>query len=139
MIYGAVALALAGLFWTFGPEIFYKMNKQKFPPKLPYIIWAMPSLATLFVLYNRLKISKESIITYIGQNAIFFYFAQGSSSSLVYFLVVPLKEHLHWAVLMVIIFIINIILAILIARFLKWVDEKGWALLEILRKKTASH
>ncbi len=139
MIYGAVALALAGLFYTFGPEIFYKMNKQKFPPRLPYIIWAMPSLTTLFILYNRLKINKESIITYIGQNAIFFYFAQGISSSLVYFLVVPLKDQLSWWVLMVLIFIINIILAIFIAKFLKWVDEKGWSSLEILRKKTASH
>lgn len=137
ILYGVVAIALGWMFWYYGSEIFYKINKQKFPPKLPYIIWSLFSLTTLFVFYNRLKISKESIITYIGKNAIFFYFAQGISSSLVYFLVVPLKEHLPWYILMIIIYIINIILAFIISKGLQKVDSFGWNILESLRKKTA--
>jgi hypothetical protein len=93
VLYGCVAAALIWMFWYYGNEIFYKINKNKFPPQIPYIIWAQFSLVTLFVLYNRLKITKENFITYIGKNAIFFYFAQGISSSLVYFLVVPLKKY----------------------------------------------
>ena len=92
VLYGLVGAALIWMFWYYGGDIFYKINKNKFPPKVPYIIWALFSLTTLFVLYNRLKITKENFITYIGKNAIFFYFAQGISSSLVYFLVVPLKR-----------------------------------------------
>jgi hypothetical protein len=92
VLYGCVAAALIWMFWYYGNEIFYKINKNKFPPQIPYIIWAQFSLVTLFVLYNRLKITKENFITHIGKNAIFFYFAQGISSSLVYFLVVPLKK-----------------------------------------------
>lgn len=138
VLYGAVAVALVAMFWYYGTDIFFKINKQKFPPKLPYIIWSAFSLTTLFVLYNRLKISKESLITFIGQNAIFFYFAQGISSSLVYFIVTALKDRMHWAVLMVLIYIINIILAFFIAKFLKWMDEKGWQILQYLRTKTAA-
>jgi hypothetical protein len=137
VLYTLVAAALMWMFWYYGTEIFYKINRNKFPPKIPYIIWALFSLVTLFVFYNRLKISAESFVTYIGKNAIFFYFAQGISSSLVYFLVVPLKEKISWWILMIIIYIINIILAFIISSFLKKADSFGWNILEILRKKTA--
>ncbi|CAI8930671.1 acyltransferase family protein [Chryseobacterium sp. IT-36CA2] len=138
VLYGLVGAALIWMFWYYGGDIFYKINKNKFPPKIPYIIWALFSLVTLFVLYNRLKITKENFITHIGKNAIFFYFAQGISSSLVYFLVVPLKENMPWWLLMVIIYGINIILAFIISEGLKKVDTSGWKILEFLRRKTAS-
>lgn len=138
VLYVCVAGALLWMFWYYGNEIFYKINKNKFPPQIPYIIWAQFSLVTLFVLYNRLKITRENFITYIGKNAIFFYFAQGISSSLVYFLVVPLKENMPWWLLMMIIYGINIALAFIISAGLKKVDTLGWNILEFLRKKTAS-
>ena len=138
MLYGIFFLILAFLAWNYGKEYLLKMNKAKFPPKLLYIFWSSLSLITLFVLYNRLKITKESFITYIGKNAIFFYFAQGMSSSLVYFLVVPLKDKMSWWILMIIIYLINIGLAVIIAQGLKKVDAFGWKILEKLRKKTAS-
>lgn len=138
-LYGILILILIILFWNSGKEIFMKMNKAKFPPKLLYIFWSGFSLVTLFVLYNRLKITKESIITFIGKNAIFFYFAQGMSSSLVYFLVVPLQDSMSWWVLMILIYLINIVLAFVIAVGLKKIDAFGWNFLELLRKKTASN
>lgn len=138
VLYAVVACALIGMFWYYGSEIFYKINKNKFPPKIPYIIWTLFSLVTLFTLYNRLKISKENFVTHIGKNAIFFYFAQGISSSLVYFIVVPLKEHIVWWLLMIIIYSINIILAFIISAGLKKIDNSGWNILEFLRRKTAS-
>lgn len=138
LLYGIFFLILALLFWNYGEEYLLKMNKAKFPPKLLYIFWSSLSLITLFVLYNRLKINKESFITYIGKNAIFFYFAQGMSSSIVYFLVVPLKDKMSWWILMIIIYLINIGLAVIIAQGLKKVDAFGWNILEKLRKKTAS-
>ncbi|QOW11010.1 acyltransferase [Kaistella flava (ex Peng et al. 2021)] len=137
-LYGILMLILIFLFWNSGKELFLKMNKAKFPPKLLYVFWASFSLLTLFVLYNRLKIEKNNLLTYIGQNAIFFYFAQGMSSSLIYFIVVPLKEYLPWGILVVLIFGINIFLAIIISEGLKKVDAFGWRIMEFLRKKTAS-
>ena len=138
VVFGVVGILLAWMFWHYGSDIFYKMNKQKFPPKIPYIIWSLFSIAILFVLYNRLKISKPNFINYIGKNAIFYYFAQGMSSSLIYFIVVPLKDNMNWVALMILIFVINVILAIILAEFLKKVDDFGWKILGSLRKKTAS-
>jgi hypothetical protein len=137
VLYGVVAAALIWMFMFYGTEIFYTINRNKFPPKIPYIIWSLFSLVTLFVFYNRLKITKESFVSHIGRNAIFFYFAQGISSSLVYFLVVPLKESIPWWLLMVLIYAINIILAFLISGGLKKLDHWGWKILEFLRIKTA--
>lgn len=137
LLYGVVAVGLIWVFWTYGSEIFYKMNKNKFPPKIPYVIWISFSVVSLFVFYNRLKISKKSLVTHIGENAIFFYFAQGISSSLVYFLVVPLKEMMPWWVLLIIIFSINLVFSYFLAGILKKIDDFGWKILEVLRKKTA--
>jgi hypothetical protein len=138
ILYATVAALLLWMFWYYGNDIFYKINKNKFPPKIPYIIWTLFSLVTLFVFYNRLKITKENFITFIGKNAIFFYFAQGISSSLVYFLVVPLVEKMPWWTLMILIYLINVILATVIAKALKKTDHLGWRILEFLRRKTAS-
>lgn len=138
VLYSLVAAALIWMFWYYGNEIFYKINKNKFPPKIPYIIWSLFSLTTLFVLYNRLKITKESFVTHIGKNAIFFYFAQGISSSLVYFIVVALQENMPWWLMMIIIYVLNVILAFGIATGLKKVDTLGWKILESLRNKTAA-
>ncbi|WP_407505430.1 acyltransferase family protein [Elizabethkingia miricola] len=137
VLYVLAAISIITIGYIYGPDIYYKINKQKFPPQIPYIVWSLLSLITVFVLYNRLKITKDTFINNIGRNAIFFYFAQGISSSLVYFIVVPLKGNIHWAVLMVLIYVINVILAILIAEVLKKADALGWRILEKLRELTA--
>ena len=135
-LYACFFAILVFLFWNFGIELFMKMNKAKFPPKLLYIFWSSFSIITLFMLYNRLKITKESFLTYVGKNAIFFYFAQGISSSLVYFIVVPLTDKMQWWVLMLLIFVINIVLATLLAELLKKVDTAGWKFLQKVRQIT---
>ena len=137
-LYGIFFTVLLILYWNNGIELFMKMNKAKFPPRLLYIFWCSFSIITLFAFYNRLKISKDNFVTYIGKNAIFFYFAQGISSSLMYFLVVPMKDLLPWYVLMVIIFAVNVVIAVALAEILKAADRKGWQILEFLRIKTAS-
>lgn len=135
LLIGFVVLSLVGMFWNYGTNIFYKLNKQKFPPKIPYIVWSFVSLAMVFIFYNRLKIQKENLLSYIGQNAIFFYFAQGISSSLVYFFIPVFRENLHWFVLMILIYGLNVLLAVIIAKFLKKVDEQGWKILNLLAGK----
>ena len=139
ILFGLVAAALVWMFWYYGSEIFYKINKLKFPPKIPYIIWLLFGIVTLFVGYNRSKISKNNFVIYIGKNAIFYYFAQGISSSLIYFLVVPMVDKVHWILLLIGIFIINVILAMILAEFFKKIDAIGWKFLEFLRKKTVTN
>lgn len=137
LLYALLISILFFLFWKFGADLFLKMNKAKFPPKLLYVFWSSFSLLTLFVLYNRLPITSNNFITYIGKNAIFYYFAQGMSSSLVYFLVVQIKDAMPWGILLILIYGINVLLAIIIAEGLKKLDATGWQILRFLRKKTA--
>lgn len=136
-LYGIFFTILFILYFKFGEDIFLKMNKNKFPPKLLYIFWSSFSLITLFVLYNRLRIQKENIFTYVGKNAIFFYFAQGISSSLVYFIVSPLKENVNWVILIFGIYITNIVMAFGIAKILQKTDKLGWDILSFMKRKTA--
>ncbi len=137
VLYSVFFIILIILYWNNGIEVFLKMNKNKFPPKLLYIFWSSFSLITLFALYNRLKINKENFFTYVGRNAIFFYFAQGMSSSLIYFIVIYLEDSLPWYILMLVIYAINVVLAVIIAKFLRKVDATGWKILQFLREKTA--
>lgn len=138
LLYTLCLAALATLGFVYGDDIYLRMNKMKFPPKLPYILWSFLSLITVFALYNRWKITKDNFINEIGRNAIFYYFAQGISSSLVYFVVVPLQDQIHWAILMIAIYILNVLLAIAIVQLLKRTDTLGWNILKKLRKYTES-
>lgn len=132
---GLVVFSFISMFWHYGWGIFYLINKRKFPPQIPYIVWSMLSLLIIFSLYNRLRFNKENLFSFIGKNAIFFYFAQGISSSLVYFIANILKEKINWSILILLIFGINVILAFFIAKFLKKTDQFGWKFLEFLRQK----
>lgn len=128
-----VSASYVFLFSYYGTEIFYLINKQKFPPKMPYIIWSLFSLFLVFTFYNRLMIRRENIITYIGKNAIFFYFAQGISSSMVYFVVPYFKGNVHWSLLLMFIFIINLLWAFLLVKLLRKIDDWGWKALNYMR------
>lgn len=138
ILYLLLGIVLFAFFYFNGTESFYLMNKQKFPPKTGYILWSFFSIITVFALYNGLKINKDNPINYIGRNAIFFYFAQGMSSSLVYFIVVPLIDKVNWIFLMFIIYLINVLFAVIIAITLKRIDNISWNFLRFLQKKTAS-
>lgn len=133
----ATLMAYILMFARYGGQIFYKINKLKFPPRLPYIVWSFLSLFMVTLGYKRFEMKKQNLLTYIGQNAIFFYFAQGISSSLIYYIVHALKNHLHWGILMLFAFGLNLGLAIGIAWVLKRYDIWGWKQLRIFKKLTA--
>jgi hypothetical protein len=61
------------------------------------------------------------------------------SSSVVYFIVAALKESFNTWVLMVMIYVLNVGLAIVFAEGLKKIDAYGWKILEFLRRKTVSN
>jgi len=61
------------------------------------------------------------------------------SSSVVYFLIPPLKDNVNTWLLMVLIYVLNVALAIVFAEILKKIDDYGWKVLEFLRKRTAEN
>ena len=93
------------------------------------MFWAGFALITTAVGYNRLKISQPNFVVYVGQNAIFFYFGQGLSSSLIYPLVEALKDDWAWYMLLPLAFVCNVILASIIAKILQMYDAWAWKLL----------
>jgi fucose 4-O-acetylase-like acetyltransferase len=121
LLFGTAVMAYHGT-W----EIIYKLNKQKFPPQLVYMFWASFAMVTTAVGYQRFRINRPSFITYVGQNAIFFYFGQGISSSLIYPLVEALKADWAWYLLLPLAFVLNVILATLIAKILQIYDAWAW-------------
>lgn len=89
----------------------------KFPPTLPYLFFANISILLFFYLKDKLKIKKENKINYIGKNAIFFYFAQGVSSSFIYYVYKYIPFNNIW-IKFIIMLSVNIILTTLFAMFL---------------------
>lgn len=134
-----VAAALLILFFGYGTDTLQRMNKMKFPPRLPYILWSFLSLALVFTCYKRVQISTKGFVCNIGRNAIFYYFAQGVSSSLIYFIAKPYADALPWPLLLIIIFAINVALAVLFASLFQKTDALGWKILYYLKNKTATN
>lgn len=66
----------------------------KFPPSMPYLFVSFLSILLFWYLKDNLKIKESNPINYIGKNAIVFYFAQGISSSFLYYIykVIPFSN-----------------------------------------------
>lgn len=58
----------------------------KFPPSAPYLPLSLISILLFWYLKDNLHIKANNKINYIGKNAIFYYFAQGISSSFIYYI-----------------------------------------------------
>ena len=90
----------------------------KFPPSIPYIFVSAFQIIIFWYLKDYLKIKKTNIINYVGRNAIFYYFAQGISSSFLYAVYGHISS-LNIYMIFIIMLIINIALASIIAIFLE--------------------
>ncbi len=138
MLLGLFSLAIVYylLYLYFGENTTILVRKQKFPPNIIYLVYSCFSLFLILVLKGRLSFKKNNFLAYIGQNAIFYYFAQGLSSSIIYIFVHWWKDEMCWYYLLPIMFIINILLAVIIAEILKKIDSLGWKSLYFIREKT---
>jgi hypothetical protein len=95
----------------------------KFPPSLPYLSFSMISILLFWYLKDNLNIKASNKINYIGKNAIFFYFAQGVSSSFIYYIYkyIPFSNK-------IIIFIIMLLCNILFATIFAVILDKTYKL-----------
>lgn len=132
--YGFLLIISGLLYLNFGNEIFV-ISMHKFPPDIIYFSASLYSLFTIMVLKGRLKFNKSNFLTYVGQNAIFYYFAQGISSSILYLIVNQTKDLMPWYLLLPITFTLNVLMAMGIAEILKKIDAYAWDFLNYLRKK----
>ena len=121
------------LYLYFGERTTILVRRQKFPPNIIYLVYSCFSLFLILIFKGRLMVKKSNFLTYIGQNAIFYYFAQGLSSSAIYHWVEKFHEQIEWYFLMPVMFIVNIVLAVIIAEIIKKIDAGGWWILHRIR------
>ena len=88
----------------------------KFPPTINYLLASMPSIILVWYIKDIIKKSPSKVIDYIGENAIFFFFAQGISSSLLFFIKINIS---NVYLLFIIMFIINLIMDLIIGFIIK--------------------
>lgn len=92
------------------------MQNNKFPPNLIYMFYTFIGIWIVIWGGRYGKKFKKNILSHVGKNAIWYYFAQGVGSSLIYFVKdmnIILTE--EWYIKWVILFIINIFITVLIA------------------------
>ena len=100
------------------------IQRLKFPPTLYYLAISMPGLLLVWFLKDRLRISKKNWMCYLGKNAIFFYYSQGISSSLLYFIepkVIINNIYIKFIVLAIINIIMGVIFGIILNELYKFV------------------
>lgn len=124
------------LYLYFGNKATLLIRYQKFPPNIIYFVYSSFSLLIIVFLKGRIKFSKNNFLSYIGQNAIFYYFAQGIICSKIYALVKLWENFIDWPILLLLIFSINVILATIMAYILKKIDYLGWKFLYFIKNKT---
>ena len=130
IIYEIIALLVtAGLFYAYRYGI-RDIQYIKFSFSIAYLSFSMISIILFGYLKDRLKIKDKNPINYIGKNAIWFYFAQGISSSLLY-LIYPYVKYHRYIVVFTIMLFLNIIMSFTIAILL----EKAYNLFSAFFKK----
>ncbi|MCR4796988.1 MAG: acyltransferase [Lachnospiraceae bacterium] len=110
---------------------FFVVQDAKFPPVLPYACWACMSVAVVFYLEQKMK-RFHPFLLHVGKNAIFYYFAQGVSTSLLCKVEGKLLTD-HWVLKWALFVVLNILVAIPIAEMLRVVYQAWSGLLRRIR------
>lgn len=111
LIFEFLAIIFAQLIFSISGYGINDIQNLKFPPTIFYLLASIPGLLVVWYLKDRLRISKKNPMNYFGKNAIFFYYSQGISSSLL-FLILPLvnieKVYIKFSLMA----LINILMAV---------------------------
>lgn len=94
------------------------MQSMKFPPDIVYLLYSLLWIAGVLWAKKKLpKISAGNVFCRIGRAAILFYFCQGISSSLLFYIVPGL--HMYWGIKLFVAFAINLSVTLLLVWTLK--------------------
>lgn len=96
-------------------------NKQN--TNMIYLLWSMFGITLVIFLKRYMLNMRENMICQLGKRTIYLYFAQGISSSLLYF-ILPYVQ-LKWPIKLTILFLINLVIAILIMWILEITIENA--------------
>lgn len=110
-----ILISIVGFKEIFNSNILI-VQKLKFPPHIIYLLLSMIGIVIAIYMKGIILVENNNPIVKIGQKAIFYYFGQGISSSLLYLFVDKLNY--RWYFKFLICIFINIILAIIISESL---------------------
>ena len=88
------------------------LQDLKFPVTIYYLLVSLPSIILFWYLKDKLKIKENNKINYIGKNALFFYYSQGISSSLL--ILISPHIHMYKYIKFILMSSINIIISLII-------------------------
>lgn len=88
---------------------FFEFQKFKFPVQLPYLISSLLAISVVMFFKNK---NENRLLEFVGKNAIFFYIAQGISSSMLFSLLPYINFNIYLK--LCIMFSINLFLALII-------------------------
>lgn len=97
----------------FGTYKFIDMYIAKFAFDITYLVYSMISISLTWYFLGKIEIKENNPLINVGKNAISFYFAQGVSSTLMFY--VARRINLFWPIKLTIVFLINLILTTIIA------------------------
>lgn len=102
---------------------FNSMQVYKFQYDMKYLVHSMLSILWLMFLKDRIKIKQDNVFVFIGKNALLFYFTQGISTSLMYY-VLPYVNVGMWQLRLVIMFLINVAVTFVMTLFIKFIIDR---------------
>lgn len=115
------AIALIAMQYIFKFNIL-DIQSNKYNTNLVYLLWSMFGIyVILFLKQYWVSFKSNNVIVKLGQDSIYLYFAQGISSSLLYF--ISPYINMNWYIKLPIMFIINLIMAITVMIVLKFLIE----------------
>ena len=99
----------------------FDMQGNKFPPNFIYLIWSLFGVVIVIYLKKYFINCKENILSRIGQNSIYVYFAQGIGASILYF-ISPFIT-MDWYYKILIMFAINLLITGIVTIVLRLIIE----------------
>ena len=120
-IAGSISLLLAVLGGALGVNILIVAD-FKFPPTIIYLLWSLYGVLLVVSLKNKFESMTKNFVSYLGTIALYLFFAQGISSSLIYYYLnyIPIQA---WVPKLLIIFAINLGISIALAHGIKILIE----------------
>ena len=105
------------------------LQNLKFPPHIVYFLLSLLSVTFAVFFKDRFSPSHQNWFVIIGKNAIWFYYAQGISSSLIFYLTNRLS--CFWGIKLMICALVNILLTAVIAFLLAYLYRRFSQILAI--------
>lgn len=114
---GMLISAVAALFilFLFKGDIIFNFQENKFPVRLPYVLFSFISVSFIIFFYSHSASNKS--LEHIGQNAIYYYVAQGCGASILFYLLPYFKW--AWYLKLPLFLGINLLITVICAEFFR--------------------